>query len=352
MVFRGRFLAVVAVAVVPSAVVTAVAPSAAMAQSSGFYVGAGAGPNWTAESDITGSGIDTSADLDTGWMGALSGGYAHGNGLRTELELGYRSNGVDSVGSASATGDATSWSLMSNLLYDIKNSSKFTPYIGLGLGGAIVNIDGTSPVNSSRIDESDTVFAYQGIAGLSYNLNDAAHLFADYRYMRTLDVGVSTDAGSSVDVDYANHSILLGVRYAFGAPAKPAPKAAPAAVPAAMAAPAPAPVAPRNYLVFFDFAKSNLTPEAEAILATAAANLPRTGMVRLDVTGHADRSGTDKFNMALSLNRANAVKQDLVRRGIPANEIVISAKGESDPLVPTADGIREPQNRRVEIVIK
>ena len=56
--------------------------------------------------------------------------------------------------------------------------------------------------------------------------------------------------------------------------------------------------------------------------------------------------------MALSIRRANAVKDALVRAGIPANQIAVIGKGESDPLVPTADGVREPQNRRVEILLQ
>ncbi|MDY0240902.1 MAG: OmpA family protein, partial [Rhodospirillaceae bacterium] len=57
----------------------------------------------------------------------------------------------------------------------------------------------------------------------------------------------------------------------------------------------------------------------------------------------------DAYNMALSLRRANAVKAELVKLGIPANEISVVGKGKADPLVPTADGVREPQNRRVQI---
>jgi outer membrane protein OmpA-like peptidoglycan-associated protein len=70
------------------------------------------------------------------------------------------------------------------------------------------------------------------------------------------------------------------------------------------------------------------------------------------VTGHADRAGPDSYNMALSMRRADAVKAVLVREGVPANQIAVVARGESQPLVPTADGVREPQNRRVEIVLQ
>jgi len=117
--------------------------------------------------------------------------------------------------------------------------------------------------------------------------------------------------------------------------------------------PAPAvAAAPDTYLVFFDWDKSNLTPEALGIIRTAAANAKKTGSARIDVTGHADRSGPADYNMRLSRRRANNVKAELVRQGIPAGSITVYAKGETDPLVPTPDGVREPQNRRAQIVIR
>jgi outer membrane protein OmpA-like peptidoglycan-associated protein len=64
------------------------------------------------------------------------------------------------------------------------------------------------------------------------------------------------------------------------------------------------------------------------------------------------RSGTERYNMALSLRRASVVKTLLVRDGVPENQIVILARGENENLVPTADGVREMLNRRVEIVLE
>ncbi|WP_139323556.1 OmpA family protein, partial [Roseomonas sp. TAS13] len=64
------------------------------------------------------------------------------------------------------------------------------------------------------------------------------------------------------------------------------------------------------------------------------------------------RSGTPQYNMGLSRRRADAVAAELVRQGIQRSEITVEAFGESRPLVPTADGVREPQNRRVEIVLR
>jgi OmpA-OmpF porin, OOP family len=75
--------------------------------------------------------------------------------------------------------------------------------------------------------------------------------------------------------------------------------------------------------------------------------------VRLIVaTGHADRSGPDNYNVRLSERRATAVKNQLVREGVPAGIIQTAGKGERENLVQTADGVREPRNRRVEIVFR
>jgi OOP family OmpA-OmpF porin len=124
------------------------------------------------------------------------------------------------------------------------------------------------------------------------------------------------------------------------------------AKPAQVSAPAPVIVAqPRNFLVFFDFNKALVTPDAQKIIEQAAAEFKKAGKSRLDLVGHADRSGSDRYNLALSLRRAEAVKAALVKQGVAAGAITMSGKGESQPLVPTADGAREPQNRRVEIIL-
>jgi outer membrane protein OmpA-like peptidoglycan-associated protein len=113
---------------------------------------------------------------------------------------------------------------------------------------------------------------------------------------------------------------------------------------------APAPVVPRSYLVFFDFNKSDLTSQAEQIVDQAASNAGPAKVTRLTVTGHTDTVGSDAYNMRLSRRRAESVAARLEKDGIPSSEIEIVAKGKRDLLVPTADGVREPQNRRVQIV--
>ena len=107
---------------------------------------------------------------------------------------------------------------------------------------------------------------------------------------------------------------------------------------------------PHSYLVFFDFNKSNLTPAATKIVDQAAANAGPAHVTRLTVTGHTDTVGSDAYNMRLSRRRAESVAAELEKDGIASNEIEIVAKGKRDLLVPTADGVKEPQNRRVQIV--
>ncbi len=127
---------------------------------------------------------------------------------------------------------------------------------------------------------------------------------------------------------------------------------APAETPAAYTPPpiqAPAP-APHSYLVFFDFNKSDLTPQAVEIVDTAAKNAGPAKVTQLTVTGHTDTVGSDAYNMRLSRRRAESVAAELEKDGIPSSEISIVAKGKRDLLVPTGDGVREPQNRRVQIV--
>jgi len=140
----------------------------------------------------------------------------------------------------------------------------------------------------------------------------------------------------------------FGVDIRFDLVPETGPEAAETAyVPPPVVAPAPA---PRSYLVFFDFNKSDLTPQAVTIVNQAAANAGPAKVTQLTVTGHTDTVGSDAYNMRLSRRRAESVAAQLEKDGIPSSEIAIVAKGKRDLLVPTADGVKEPQNRRVQIV--
>jgi outer membrane protein OmpA-like peptidoglycan-associated protein len=107
-----------------------------------------------------------------------------------------------------------------------------------------------------------------------------------------------------------------------------------------------------SFMVFFDFDKSNLTQQAMDTIGRAAEAYRGKGGARIVATGHTDTAGPAAYNMALSLRRANAVTDQLVHDGVKAEDISVVGLGETSPLVPTGDGVREAQNRRVEIVIR
>jgi outer membrane protein OmpA-like peptidoglycan-associated protein len=352
-------------------------PLAAQAQPiNGLYVGAGAGVNYLQESDIelsrsfggTTASRSGTAEFNYGYVGVLSLGYGFGNGVRAEIEGSYRENEVDSVSGfpglarpLRSDGTARSYGVMANALYDIDlgPGSFVMPYVGVGAGYIWHEYDGTSVTSGGTrvdIDGSQGRFAYQAIVGAAFPISAVPGLAitAEYRFLGTLQPEIDATARSvggavtrgNAEVDNYNHSLLLGVRYAFGQ-TPPPPVVAPVA-PAPAAAPAPA----RTFLVFFDFNRADLTGRAREIIGEAAQNARRVGSTRIEVAGHADRSGTPQYNQRLSQRRAEAVASELVSRGVSRNDIGVTAFGESRPLVPTADGVREPQNRRVEIVLR
>ena len=102
-------------------------------------------------------------------------------------------------------------------------------------------------------------------------------------------------------------------------------------------------------LVFFDWDRSTLSPEAMATISQAAAAYRATGRARITNIGNTDTSGSTDYNMALSIRRADAVKRALIQKGVPATAIETAGRGQTNLLVPTAEGVREPQNRRVEL---
>ena len=105
--------------------------------------------------------------------------------------------------------------------------------------------------------------------------------------------------------------------------------------------PPPPPVAQTQaFMVFFDWDRSNLSAQAVNTVKQAAAAYKTRGSAQITATGHTDTSGPENYNMALSLRRANAVKDALVREGVPAQAISVIGRGESQLLVPTGDNVR------------
>ncbi len=334
---------------------------------SGPYVSLGVGWNHMQDGTVAAGSLKGQAtnrfngpvSFNEGFIGLGSVGWGFGNGLRTELEASYRGNSLHSVTGAQATGgDEDKYGGMVNLLYDFDLGGRITPYIGAGVGVQSVGIRNGSlsgPGSYVTLQHPQVEFGYQAMIGAAYALPvPGLSLTAEYRFL-----GIAGDpqiygqyfAGTTVapanvkfSDDY-NHSILIGLRYVFDAAPPP---------PAAAAPPAPVPVvAPaRTYLVFFDWDRADLTDRARQIIAEAAQASTRVQYTRIEVQGNADRSGTPAYNQGLSLRRAETVAAELVRQGVPRTAIEIEAFGYTRPLVPTAAGIREPQNRRVAIILR
>lgn len=126
--------------------------------------------------------------------------------------------------------------------------------------------------------------------------------------------------------------------------------AQPAPPPPVATAPPPPPPPPTTFTVFFDWDSATLTPEADQILQAAATNFKAGAPSTVQVTGHTDTSGSPAYNQGLSERRAQAVASALAADGVPQSAMTVTGQGQNDLRVPTPPGVREPQNRRVEIV--
>jgi outer membrane protein OmpA-like peptidoglycan-associated protein len=323
----------------------------------GLYVGGGLGVNFLQDESfklaIPGASATGTIKSTVGPVAVLSLGWGFGNGLRAEIEGDYRQNKFKNpcAGAASCGGTEQKAGGMVNVLYDFVGMVPMVqPYVGVGAGyqQAYENNDYVSGLfhapNSNRGS-----FAYQAIlgAGIPIAAVPGLALTAEYRFMglagnrqypAVVNVGATTVKGTLTSTNDFNHAVLFGVRYNFGV---------------APPAPAPMPVADmgvKSFLVFFDWDKYNLTARAAGIVHEAADYSTHTQYTRIDVDGNTDTSGTPTYNQGLSERRARTVAAELVRDGVPQNVISMHAYGDTKLLVPTGPGVREPQNRRVEIV--
>ena len=351
---------------------------------SGLYIGAGGGANFMEHErnkSITPRGgaqrpLFGQSDRDVGVVGVGSVGYGFGNGLRLELEGDYRYNRIArnpaAAGAVSSGGREQKYGAMVNVLFDLDVGSPYIyPYLGGGLGYNWVDRRRTTTgtlsfptagggtgtrVGAINLESGvDSSLAYQVIAGLSFPVPPVVglSLTAEYRYFAlagdrsygssVIAPGLASSSRIKVTGDY-NHSLMLGLRYAFNV--APPPVAVPEAVPAA-------PVqASRTYLVFFDWDRADLTTRARQIVAEAAQATTRVQVTRIEVAGHTDTTGSAGYNQGLSIRRAQTVAAELVRLGVPRGAITTEGFGFTRPLVATGPGVREPQNRRVEIVLR
>jgi OmpA family len=181
---------------------------------------------------------------------------------------------------------------------------------------------------------------------ISYAINEWASVNLGARALRTQRFGLGRTAfGQQRSLNLITYGPLIGVGFRFPPPSPPPPP-----TPAPVAAPAPAPA--KTYLVFFDWDKATLTPRATEIIAQAASDSHTNQVTTIDVNGYTDTSGTPVYNQGLSVRRARAVEAQLVSDDVPASEITVQGFGDTHLLVQTGAGVREPQNRRVEIVLQ
>jgi outer membrane protein OmpA-like peptidoglycan-associated protein/opacity protein-like surface antigen len=367
---------------------TTVLSSPALAKDQAWYIGLELGPNLVqnqlfdirnaAQTAVSQDGIRARHDIGYDVGGNI--GYDFGK-FRAEFEVAYKANSIDSmfveqavpaipfgVATLPATtvtasvpplgtydpagGNARVLSFMGNGYYDIGGQgTDLGAYIGAGLGIARVQHasyalrDG----GAAFIDDSDTGVAWQVLAGVYKPLSDHVELGLKYRFFNVDNVDTFTTNGLATQTRYRSHSLMVTLAYNFFEPvdcncAPPPPPPPPPLPPCP-----PAAVTPGPFLVFFDWDKSLITADAAAILDRAAEQFAATGQANVALAGHADTSGAADYNMRLSQRRADAVKAYLAGKGVPEAAMVTEAFGETRLLVETADGVREPQNRRVEI---
>jgi OOP family OmpA-OmpF porin len=362
-----------------AALIAALAGAAHAQPVTGPYVSLGGGGNLVQDESLRLNENFPGSKLrfDAGVTGLGAVGYGFGNGFRVELEGNWRQNDLQHVLGTdfptSAGGRQQNYGTMANAIFDMDVGANWIyPYFGAGAGYSWTHWQAISAVNPGGAYDftaggTQGHYAYQALFGLAFPVPfvTGLSLTAEYRFFSV--VGGDAFSGESVGTEGPNgsrpygiargnsdirtdydHTALIGLRYELFPPAKPVQAAAAEAV----AQPPAAPQAARTYLVFFDWDRADLSARARQIVAEAAQASTHVQSTRIEVNGYTDLSGTAEYNQRLSVRRAKSVESELVRDGVAENDIAIHGFGESNPLVPTAAGVREPQNRRVEIILK
>ena len=312
-------------------------------------------------------------EIGNSWLIDAGLGYRFNPWLRTDLTVGYRGGYelddvaqdiMDASSAAQVNAEITSIPVLINAYIDlggvVSNVGGIVPYIGAGVGFARNEID---DIRAVILDEgltsqfiapggSNVDLAWAIMAGFSAPLPGVRNLFLDVGY-RYLDSGQITTDGGPIQVtgtietsqhagfegDLTAHEFKAGLRYVLGgAPARPAPVAA-------------APVY-KTYIVYFAFDRSDLSPAAMAEIDRAVADYKENGVARLTLEGNTDRAGSDAYNETLSKARVDAVAARITAQGVTVDAIKSAWFGEKKPRVQTEDGVRNDENRRVDIVLQ
>lgn len=370
--------------------IATIGTSFAATANSGPYIGAEGGANFLTDQNIDRNDQNLfEYEFETGYIGGMVFGYSFAGGLRPELELDYRRNRIEAFRSPQLNtddvdGSETAYSVMTNLWFDIKRPtglfSVMHPYIGGGIGAARVEFQEPTVSGVQGRNGFDTRFAYQGGAGVGFDLSPKLTLSLDYRHLQT-DEGTFASNIGPVDAHYRAHSAMLGMRYSFG---RPAPVMVSEPVRAAPAPPPPAPPrdsdgdgvidsmdkcanTPRGFKVDttgciieqtvilrginFMFNSDQLTAPAQDTLNEVGAALVGQPTLNIQIVGHTDSVGSSNYNENLSHKRSDSVRRYLVSRGVTAANLQARGAGESNPIASNDTEEGRAENRRVEFVV-
>jgi len=113
-----------------------------------------------------------------------------------------------------------------------------------------------------------------------------------------------------------------------------------------------APTAPPRFSLYFGSDSDELKPESSVIIPDIKAAIDKRASCYIAIIGHTDRMGDEAYNVQLSLRRANKARSELMKLGVDDQCMEVLSYGEQDPVVPTADNVSEPRNRRVEVLVR
>ncbi|MGV8899134.1 MAG: OmpA family protein [Burkholderiaceae bacterium] len=338
----------------------------AMAQDSGWYVGANAGQSRAKIDDeritssLAGRGLSgisiADDDRDTGYK--IYGGYKINKNFA--VEGGYFDLGEFGYAATTSTGTLNGNSKIKGLNLDLIGmlpiTEKFSAFGRVGVNYADVkdSFTGTeASVYGANANPSERAANLKVGLGLQYAFTESLAMRAEVERYRINDA-----VGNKGDIDL----VSLGLLYQFGgakaAPAAitemPEPVAVAAAPAPVVAQPAPVPVSEKVTFAaetLFDFDKSVVKPEGKAALDDLLRKLEGMDAEVMITVGHADATGSDAYNQKLSVRRAEAVKAYMVSTGVDAKRVYTEGKGEAQPIADNKTAEGRAQNRRVTVEV-
>ena len=200
----------------------------AQAQEPGYYVSAFGGASFARDADLMVSvpgpfSITGEMQFDTGWLAGIAAGRSW-NWAAIEGEFSFTENGLDretltGIGTLGLDGQMRTYAFMVNGYFRLSSQSHFTPYVGVGIGGALIDVEALADGNVDWFRANDVQFAYQGIAGVSYAIGAKNSVGIEYRYFGTSTPSFTDDpsGGGAVtsQLEHQNQNLLLRLTHTF-----------------------------------------------------------------------------------------------------------------------------------------